>query len=383
VDRPLRILEVFEPPDGGVPEHVRLLAAGLARRGHTVVAAGRPEAAPRAYLEAHGVGFAELPSFVGTMIDPRRDARTLGTLVRLIRAGRFDVVSTHGQKAGLLGRLAGPLLRVPVTYTPHSLIYRHQFVLGEDPAARRRYRRTLRQERFQGRFTRLLIGVSEEEAAAAVADGLVAAERAVAIHNGVEVDTTVAPDPELLAFREDGPLFGFVAGLRDQKGLPTLLDALDLLAARGALPRFAIVGNGPMESFVRDRIAAGALADRVRLFGYGGRVEPYLAALDAFVLPSYWEGLPLAVLEAMFFGLPVVASAAGGTPEAVADGETGWIVPVADASTLADRIAALADAGPESRATMGRAGASRAAAEFGVERMVDATEAALVSVAGG
>ena len=377
---PLRILELFEPPDGGLPEHVRLLSAGLAARGHEVTAAGRPDAAPRADLEARGITYVPLDDFVGTMVDPRRDLHTLWQLLRLVRRGRFDVVCAHGQKAGLLARLAGPLLRVPVTYTPHSLIHRHLLEFG-GPHGRRRYRRTIRQERFQGRFTRLLIGVAEEEAQGAVDDGLVPAERAVAIHNGVEVDTAAVPDPALAAFRGEGPLFGIVAALRDQKGLPTLLDALDVLAERDALPRFAIVGNGPMEELVRERIAAG-LSASVRWFPYGGSVEPYLAALDVFVLPSYWEGLPLAVLEAMFFGLPVIASAVGGTPEAVADGATGLLVPAGDAAALADAIAALAADAPR-REAMGRAGAARAAAEFTVERMVAETEAALVAAVRG
>src|SRR5204862_420021 len=83
------------------------------------------------------------------------------------------------------------------------------------------------------------------------------------------------------------------------------------------------------------RVLGGPLSDTTMLLPFEGRVEPSLKALDAFVLPSYFEGLPLAALEAMAAGLPVVATSVGGTPEAVVDGETGLLVDVKDAGALA------------------------------------------------
>ena len=109
-------------------------------------------------------------------------------------------------------------------------------------------------------------------------------------------------------------------------------------------------------------------------------MEPSLKALDAFVLPSYFEGLPLAALEAMAAGLPVVATSVGGTPEAVVDGETGLLVDVKDAGALADALATIAT-DPDLRARMGAAGHARYEAEFRVDRMVDQTAALYESVA--
>jgi glycosyltransferase involved in cell wall biosynthesis len=288
-----------------------------------------------------------------------------------MRKRRFDLVHAHSQKAGLLGRLAAVTARTPSVYTPNSLIHRFMFVVPS-PGARQRYLKTLWMERVLGRITTAMIAVSEEEREAAVADRLIARRRVHVIRNAVDFDETVEPDRRLLEFRGEGPLVGMVAALRVQKGLPTLLSALEILAGQGAAPRFAIVGSGPLEDEVRAHIAEGPLAATTLLLPFEGRVEPYLRALDAFVLPSYFEGLPLAVLEAMAAGLPVVATDVGGTPEAVVAGETGILVDVKNPEALAEAIAAIA-AQPDLRTRMGAAGRARYEAEFRVDRMVDET----------
>src|SRR5438067_3669454 len=97
----LRVLEVFDPPQGGVPEHVRLLAQGMLEQGHEVTVAGPADAAPRARLESSGVEFIELP-IVGDMLALRKDVPTTRSLISLLRVRRFDLVHLHSQKAGLL-----------------------------------------------------------------------------------------------------------------------------------------------------------------------------------------------------------------------------------------------------------------------------------------
>lgn len=363
----MRILHILEPGDGGVPEHVRLLSAGLVARGHEVVAAARPEAdvAPARHVA--------LP-FRGEMIAPREDASALRGVLALLRAERFDVVHAHAQKAGVLGRLAAFATRVPAVYTPHSFVYRSQFGRGRR-SAKVRYVAIRELERRLGARTAALIGVSAAEARVALEDRITRPERIHTILNGVAITAGAEPDGELVRFRGDGPLAGVVAGLRDQKGHGVLLDALDLLAARGTPLRCAIVGNGYLEDDIRRRAGADTL-----VVPFAGGVEPYLAALDVFVLPSLWEGLPLAVLEAMAASLPVVATAVGGTPEAVVDGVTGWVVDPGDAEGLAAALTAAASDADERR-RRAAAGLKRVQELFGVERMVDETEAVYEAVA--
>jgi glycosyltransferase involved in cell wall biosynthesis len=362
------ILHTFEPRDGGVPEHVAQIVEGLPEHGFGALVAGRPDSAVRGRIEKAGIRY-EPVDLVGDLVAPRHDGRALQRLVDLAREPSVGIVHTHGQKAGVLGRLAALRAGRPSAYTPNSLVYTTQ-LLRPRRSARARWLFGRQVERSLGRRCAAIVAVSEEERRTILSDRLAAPERVRVIHNGVDPQLDAAPDRQLIEFKGEGPLFGMVAGLRDQKGLPTLLDALELLAARGELPRFAIVGNGPFYSEVQHRIASPDLAGSVLLAPFRGRPEAYLQALDVFVLPSYWEGLPIAVLEAMAMARPVIASSVGGTPEAVEHGATGLLVPTKDPVALADRIAELAK-DPDARSRMGAAGRERAQTSFSTKSMVD------------
>lgn len=329
---------------------------------------GPAAATVRDRLEVGRVRFRPVP-IVGDMVALRDDLATAAAVWRALRSERFDLVHAHGQKAGLVARACALAAGVPAVYTPHSFVYRTQ-THRPRRFARLRYRLTLALERFLGRRSAAITGCADDERQTAVADRVAPANRVCVVTNGVAVDRDAGADPRLLAFRGEGPLCGLVAGLRDQKGLPTLLDALDLLASEGRAVRFAIVGNGPLRAEVEERVSRPSLAETTMLLPFEAPVERYLNALDVFVLPSYWEGMPIAILEAMSLGLPVVATAVNGTPEAVADGRTGLLVPPRDARRLADAICEIASDG-ERRTAMGNEGRATADARFTVPRMVD------------
>jgi len=366
------VLHVFEPEEGGIPEHVLRLAEGLGARGHRIHAAGPAGALVRDRLEACGAQYTPL-SLVGALAAPREDLAAVRAIARLLRASRPQILHVHGQKAGLVGRVGALMHRVTTVYTPHGLVYRTQRVRPRR-SARARYFATRGVERALGRRTAAVIGVAEAERRAVVEDGLVPAERAHLVYNGVAPDAHATPHSELVRFRGHGPLLGMVAGLREQKGLPTLLDALELLARDGRAPRFAIVGNGPLHDEVAARVRGGPLAATTLVLPFQPPVEPYLMALDAFVLPSYWEGLPLTVLDCMVLGVPVLATAVDGLPEVIRHGETGYLVAARDPEALAGQIAAVAGDEPGRRA-VAQAAARGARECFSLARMVERTEA--------
>ena len=161
-----------------------------------------------------------------------------------------------------------------------------------------------------------------------------------------------------------------VARLERNKGLHLLADALGSLTG---LPwRWVIVGDGPFRRAIEGRVAANGLRDRTIM---AGRVDEatlhaWYEAASVFVHPTQYEGSSLVTLEAMSHRRPVVATTAGGLPDKVRDGETGWLVPPGDAGALAHAVRAALDSGPQ-LVTMGLAGRTLVEAEFSWARAAD------------
>ena len=138
-------------------------------------------------------------------------------------------------------------------------------------------------------------------------------------------------------------------------------DQATLVRAVGRVPgaRLVLVGSGPLEHDLRVLVAHDGLAERVTFAGSRGDVADLLPAFDVFALSSRYEGLPIALLEAMAAGRPCVATRVGGIPEVVTDGVDGVLVPPGDPDALADALSALA-ADPDRRAALGSAAVTRA-----------------------
>jgi glycosyltransferase involved in cell wall biosynthesis len=171
-----------------------------------------------------------------------------------------------------------------------------------------------------------------------------------------------------LGISPEAPLAGTVGSLTPKKSHETLLRAARV--ARQRLPdlRVAVVGQGPLAGALRRRAAELAVEDAVTLVGYREDAARVASAFDLFVLSSRHEGLPVALLEAMAAGRPVVATRVGGVPEVVRDGSEGILVPPGDPEALAAAmVTVLADA--DLRARLGEA-ARRRAADFDIRRTV-------------
>jgi glycosyltransferase involved in cell wall biosynthesis len=374
-----RILQAFEPPHGGVAEHVRALSLSLKARGHEVTVAGPLESQIYPELESAGIPFERLP-FVGTIVAPKPDRRAARILRRIVSEGSFDVGHAHGVKAGVLLRSMGALARLPVLYTPHCFAFiSHQY---RDDLSHPRLRRELviNAERAMGQITARLVCTSEFERGFADHLHIVPAGRRRTIPNGVALDRPTEPDPDLVEWRGDGQLFGSVSVLRWEKGLHHLIEVAQILGEEQPDLRLAIVGDGPVRSDLTERIERAGVSDRIRVFPFSGSSDPHLAALDALLLPSdVFESLPIGVIEGMAHSLPVIASDIGGVPELVRDGETGILVPPGDTGRLAVGIRELAaDTGLAHR--LGERGRRLAESHFSLERMIDSLEREYLAV---
>lgn len=175
-----------------------------------------------------------------------------------------------------------------------------------------------------------------------------------------------------LGVPEAAPVIGNVAALTGHKDHATLLDAMALLRPRQPEARLVILGEGELRGVLEARARALGLADRVHFAGFRQDLDRLLPAFSVFCLSSHMEGLGTSLLDAMAFGLPVVATLAGGIPEAVEDGRTGRLVAQRDAPALAAALAeVLCD--ERQRAAFGAAGRQAYLARFTAERMVDET----------
>ncbi len=211
--------------------------------------------------------------------------------------------------------------------------------------------------------------------------------RAALLVHGVEPERLRALLPGRDAVRAElgvGPrtlLVGTVANYRAQKDYPTLLRAARMVADGGADVRFVAVGQGPEEAAIVSLHRELCLDGVLTLTGYRPDATRLLAGCDVFCLSSRWEGLPVALMEALVLGLPVVATAVGGVAETITDGREGLLVAPGDPAALAAAIRALA-ADPPRRASMGAA-AARTGRRFDIRVAVRRLEDTYRSLVGG
>ena len=328
----MRILEAVADgaPGGGTAHVLQLIAAVRAKlpvEVHLVSQAGSPALAEARRLGAivHGL------DFFTSRFDPRLWLR-LGALVRRLRP---TLIHAHGARAGLpLATIAGRRL----IYSVHG----YHFV-GKAWAARRLA--ILAERRCSRRADLTLFVCASDRELAAEAGILRHCRRQRMIPNAIEIDLPGATGSS------DGRCLGFLGRLVEQKNPLSLLEVLDTLRGEGY--RLAIIGDGPLLDELRRRATALALTDRVEFVGSLPRPQALerLRAVDVLLMPSLWEGMPLAALEAMAMGVPVVASAVGGLREIIEDDRSGFLIDSRDPARYAAAVRRLS-ADPTQRATI-------------------------------
>ncbi len=348
--RPKLLIVITLAEIGGAQTCVAQLLPALVR-DYDVTVAAHGDGPLRAAIRASGARSVELVQ-LRRRIGPR-DVAALFELIRLVRSLRPALVHTHSSKAGVLGRLAAAICRVPVVlFTAHGWAFK-----AEQGVRSRLY---LWGDRWASRFTSTVVCVSETERRAGLAARTCRPDRTVVIRNGVDAG---AFQPAVRS-HDGAPVLVTVGRLQAPKDYATLVAALARLSDLPLLTR--IVGDGPDRASVAAAVQHAGLADSVELLGDRDDVAELLAGADCFVLSSLSEGLPLSVLEAMAGGLPVVATDVGGVHELVVDGVTGTLVPPSDPGALADALRRLL-VDPALRARLGAAGRARVLSDFTVE----------------
>src|SRR5213593_1481872 len=329
---------------GGAQQTTLYIVAHLARsRFRPVLISGEPGLLDDEAKALGGVEFYQVPSLV-RQIRPWRDLRALAELTSLLKSLRPAIVHTHSSKAGILGRWAAWLAGVPIIiHTIHGY--------GITPAQPRWLQFLLiGLERLTGLITTRWILVSEADAVKGLRWKLFRQGAFMVIRPGA--DTRVfqgsrLPISDTGEFRaecgvgSEHLLVGTVAPLKPQKAPQDFVAVAARVCARVPDARFVWVGDGELRPAVEAAIRRAGLEDRIRLAGWRRDIPRVMRALDLFLLTSHWEGLPQVLLQARANCVPIVATRAGGSAEAIVDGQHGWLCEPGDIDELAARVIRL------------------------------------------
>lgn len=266
------------------------------------------------------------------------DIGTVGPIRQLLKERSIDLVHTHGMRANLVARLAAKKEGLPVVTTFHSIL-RYDYPTALEAAVARV-------------LTRLTNGKSDRFIAVsgAIKEDLermgVPGSRIQVIYNGLDTGrlaVTAYPEDvrKELGIPEGARVVGVVGRLHPVKGQVYFIKAARQLAGEFADLFFLLVGDGPDRPALEEKIKQSGLSGRVKMAGFYPSVSDVYQVLDVICIPSLMEGLPLVLLEAMYRGVPVVASRVGGIKEVVKNGENGLLVAPGEPEAIAGSVRRL------------------------------------------
>ena len=361
----VRVLRIIARMNVGGPAwQSSVLTRGLAGHGYeTRLLAGRVDKGEADFVALRDP---DLPVVdiegLGRSVRIGGDLRAFVSICREIRRFRPHIIHTHTAKAGVLGRLAAFVNRVPVrVHTFHGHVLHGYF----SPPVSRLVRLV---ERVLARGTTALVAVGERVRDELVEAGIGQRDRFTAIAPGVEeppaIDREIAR--QLLGLPLEVPVVMFVGRLTAIKRPDRLVEAFGMVLERIPEAVLAVAGEGELLEEVRRSVER--LGDSVRLLGWQSDVGRLYAAADLVVISSDNEGMPMTLIEAAMAGVPGVTTDVGSASEVVVHGSTGLVV-APDARDLADAIIVLL-VDDDRRSDMGRAAAEQAIVRFGAARLV-------------
>lgn len=263
--------------------------------------------------------------------------RNIGETIARFRKQRFDLIHSHGYRADLIGLVTSKYFSLPIVSTCHGFISIDQRLSVYNKL-----------DIFLLRYFNRVIAVSERMKNDLVAKGL-DDKKIQLITNAVSQQ----PRSDTAAIRreararmgigEEEFVFGFVGRLSEEKGLDYVVEAMKQRSQKDDPWRLVLLGEGPHRSTLDQAVRDAGLEDKVLFVGFQNFTASWYPMMDAFVLPSLTEGTPMALLEAMANGLPVIATSVGGIPAVLSSGENGILVPPADPDGLFDAMRSIAE----------------------------------------
>jgi glycosyltransferase involved in cell wall biosynthesis len=329
---------------------------------------GRTNVTPLAY--EMGIKTRLIPSLVNDL-SPLSNLRAVAAIRQLIVAGGYDVVHTHSSVAGVVGRLAA--------FTAGSPVILHH-VHGWPPyheMSRTKQLLYLSLERLCASFSTRIITVSRPDIAKGLRYRICREEKLALIYNGIDLEKFQQPVDEPLIreqLRLDAhtKLVGMIGRLDRQKNPLDFIHAAAIVAKSYPNVQFLMIGDGILRKECEALISELNMSRKILLLGYRSDVARIMPLLSVVAMSSLWEGLPIAFLEAMSAGKPIVANDVDGVRDVVVPGETGYLVPPRHPDKMAERILHLLNHEAIAQ-EMGKLARQRSA-DFSVQRMVGQIE---------
>ncbi len=300
-----------------------------------------------------------------------RSASSIIKLYRILREEKPDLIHSHGITENIIMGLLWPLLRISVVATYHT-----------DPFGKYRYETSTwrKAKRFlyeliyikfltkivSGNFAYITV-ISNDLRKRFLKHGY-RGDKIRVVYFGVDIEGN---DIRFKLKRGDCTSILFVGRVSLEKGCDCLLRACKRIMDQGKNFKVTLIGDGDIEYF-SDMAAQLGIDERVLFAGFKREFADLLKESDIFILPSRGEGLPISILEAMAYGLPVIASNVGGIPEAIKEGKNGYLVPAGDEISLADMIGKIIDDGREENYFMGLRNKKKVLKLFSSNKMVEA-----------
>jgi len=341
---------------GGAQEATLLIVQRLLKENYSVVLAhgpGDPELLKRLPQNHPDLEFLFIPEFRRRIL-PVYDLLAFWRLWRYLKKRPVDLVHTLTSKAGMLGRWAAFFAGSPaIVHSPHGSIYHP--VYFNAPALN--FFAAL--ERQTARFTDKIVTMCESEKKDYLRYRIGSPEKFTTIYSGVEVERFIGRTVDTalkkseLKIPDGRPVIGYVARMTPEKGHGLCLEMFQRVLKAMPEAVLVLVGGGPLETQVRKRIRQMELEQSVVLTGPRSDIPEILKTFDCFVQTSLWDGLPLAMVEAMLAERAVVAAAVGGIPEVIRPGKTGMLVSEKDAAGMAAAVLGLLK-NPETGRELGR-----------------------------
>jgi glycosyltransferase involved in cell wall biosynthesis len=369
--KPKILYIVTQPEFGGAQRYIYDLAKSLRNEFEIVVAAGQPNETPILLrkCEKKEIKTRRL-KYLCRQINPIKDVLAIFEIKKLLEEEKPDIVHLNSSKAGVLGSLASFLLCCPrksalVVYTVHGWAFLEPVGIFKKIVY-------FLSEWLAGQFRDATIVLSEKEKNISLKFHLSKPSNTFLIQHGIKqpefIERQIAR--EQLGIKDDAFAIVTIANFYPTKGLRYLIEAANKINSH---PKFYLIGEGPERKSLEKLIEKYNLKNKINLLGIISKAQKYLKSFDLFVLPSLKEGLPYALIEAMYASLPIIATAVGGVPEMIENGKSGILVPPANSRILAEKIDELIK-NRKFAENLGMRAFLAAQERFSLERMVNETK---------